>query len=280
MSADVFLPSNKEPRFYGVAEGDPVEFNGPGDAEWAAHIVQERHEYEALFRPALPGQLRGEGSTDYLYRSHMVAPRLRADAPLCRLIVMLRDPRERAYSNWLHHLRDGREVSDFADALAEENSRIAAGWAWWWYYLRRGLYGQQLVPYFECFPRDQILVLRYEELLHSPQAVLDRVREFLGIRKVRHASVGKPVNQSVIPRSRLHYLVRRRVLSQGSVAGIVRRSRLPKQVKSHVRRWVDAATLHQPPMSNEAKRNLTTFFASDLAELSHLTGIDVSLWQD
>ena len=96
--------------------------------------------------------------------------------------MVLRDPVERAHSNWTHLWSAGLEpVGDFVRACAEEERRIAAGWASFWHYIGLGRYGEQLEYLFTLFPREQVLVLRYRRLVDEPAQTLDRICGFLGV---------------------------------------------------------------------------------------------------
>jgi hypothetical protein len=102
--------------------------------------------------------------------------------PKARLIAMLRDPVDRAHSNWAHLWSAGLEpIGDPVAACAAEPRRIAAGWAAFWRYIDLGRYGEQLQHLYGLFPRDQVLVLRYRQLLEEPAATLDRICAFLGV---------------------------------------------------------------------------------------------------
>ncbi len=79
--------------------------------------------------------------------------RIRAAIPDARLIVVLRDPVERAHSNWTHLWSAGLEpIGDLVRACAEEERRIKAGWAPFWHYRGLGRYGEQLEHLFPCSP--------------------------------------------------------------------------------------------------------------------------------
>ncbi|MDT7575434.1 MAG: hypothetical protein QOH17_1767, partial [Pseudonocardiales bacterium] len=102
--------------------------------------------------------------------------------PDARLVAVLRDPVERAHSNWAH-LRGAQlePESDFLTALEREDDRIAAGWAHFWHYAALGRYGGQLEDLFTRFPREQILLVRYRDLHDDPGSTVDRVCRFLGV---------------------------------------------------------------------------------------------------
>ena len=95
---------------------------------------------------------------------------------------MLRDPVDRAYSNWMHLWMDGLEPrADVVEAVRHEQKRIDNGWAPFWHYQSLGMYGRQVKDLFDHFPREQVLLLRYKQLVDTPDEVLSRVFAFLGV---------------------------------------------------------------------------------------------------
>ena len=176
----LYLSAIKEPKFF-LSDGPPPTRGGPGDALTFREHVWRRADYEALFASAPAGTLRGESTPLYLY-DRAAMRRIRDTLPAARLIVILRDPVERAHSNWTHLWSAGLEpVSDFVRACGEEQRRIAAGWASFWHYIGLGRYGEQLAYLFTLFPREQVLVLRYRRLVDEPAPTLDRICAFLGV---------------------------------------------------------------------------------------------------
>jgi hypothetical protein len=176
----LFLSPVKEPKFF-LTDGPPPTRGGPGDALTYREHVWQRGRYEALFDSAPPGARRGEATPFYLYDAGAMR-RIHALIPDVKLIVIIRDPVERAHSNWTHLWSAGLEpVGDFIQACAEEERRIAAGWAPFWHYTGLGRYGEQLARAFQLFPREQLLVLRYRLLIDAPGAALDRICTFLGV---------------------------------------------------------------------------------------------------
>ncbi|WP_327008966.1 sulfotransferase domain-containing protein [Dactylosporangium sp. NBC_01737] len=176
----LFLPEVKEPKFF-LSDGPPPDRGGPGDRQTYQEHVWRREEYEALFDPAPPGTLRGEATPFYLYdlESHK---RIRRLVPAVRIVLLLRDPVDRAHSNWSHLWGAGLEPeADFEKAVALEPARTAAGWADFWHYTALGRYGSQLRHLLQYFPREQILLLRYRDLRDDPAGTVDRVCAFLGV---------------------------------------------------------------------------------------------------
>ena len=128
---DLYLSAVKEPKFF-LTDGPPPAQGGPGDAKTYREHVWRRADYERLFAPAPAGARTGESTPFYLY-SGAAQRRIRALIPHARLIVVLRDPVERAHSNWTHLWSAGLDpIGDFPAACAAEDRRVAAGWAPFW----------------------------------------------------------------------------------------------------------------------------------------------------
>jgi hypothetical protein len=128
----LYMSAVKEPKFF-LSDGPPPTKGGPGDALTYREHIWRRPDYEALFDQAPAGTLRGESTPLYLY-DRAALRRIRAALPDAKLIVIVRDPVERAHSNWTHLWSAGLEpVGDFVRACAEEERRIAAGWASFWH---------------------------------------------------------------------------------------------------------------------------------------------------
>jgi len=144
-------------------------------------------EYYSLtwFANVAEDKVCGEKSTNYL-ESGAAAERIFKHLPGAKLVFILRDPVERAYSNYLWSRMNGYESEDFATALNLEDEReqkltsklrFARPHA----HFSRGLYADLLAPYFRLFPARQILCLRYEDVLAKTKEHLERIHRFLGV---------------------------------------------------------------------------------------------------
>lgn len=178
---ELFLSDPKEPKFFLTDGPPPTSGGGPGDIPtWGEHVWR-RADYEALFDKAPDGALCGESTVFYLYDAD-ARRRIRDLLPGARLVAVLRDPVERAHSNW-SHLRDAglEPEADFVTALEREPERIAAGWAHFWHYTAQGRYGEQIADLDTLFPPEQVLLLRYRDLRDDPAGTADAVCRFLAV---------------------------------------------------------------------------------------------------
>jgi hypothetical protein len=163
-----------------------------GEAWYRSHFPSARRRAALERRHGGPSRV---GEAAPLYMFHPLAPgRVGALMPDAKLIVLLRDPVERAYSHWKERRTEGREPLDFAAALARESERIAGererliaeptyvSESYDWYtYRARGRYLEHLDPWLDHFDRAQLLVLPSEELYRHPGATYARVLDFLGL---------------------------------------------------------------------------------------------------
>ncbi|OYT33099.1 sulfotransferase [Archaeoglobales archaeon ex4484_92] len=125
----------------------------------------------------------GEASPLYMYLEE-VPERIHETLPDAKLIFILRNPVDRAYSHYWHEIRLGYEWLPFEEAIKKEKERLAAGTIFdkqHCSYLDRGKYIKQLKRYRKYFSKDQMLILISEELKNKPENVLKRVFEFLDV---------------------------------------------------------------------------------------------------
>lgn len=155
--------------------------------------------YASFFAAALPGQRCGECTPYYFF--HPAAPRrIQALLPSARLIVLLRDPVERALSGYFHSLRLGLERLPIDEAFARERVRLSGTDELLlrphgvslahqsFSYVARSRYEEQLARYLEVFDRSQLLLVRSEDLFATPAVVWPRILRFLDLPEVPLAS--------------------------------------------------------------------------------------------
>ncbi len=267
---EIFMSPRKEP-WFAAFTGDPGPWRGPGDAQ----PVRAWSEYEALFAGARGQQAIGEASTLYLWADE--APgRIRESLPDVRLIAILRNPVDRAYSNFLEHVQEGREQElDFARALALESERRRRGWAPSWSYADLGHYAAQLERYFAVFPRERILVLLYEDLKADRAALFSRIFSFLGVDAgFEPALPPRTTENSGIPKNRWVHgmLVRPNPLRNAL------RSLLTAAQRRSLRAWILHRTLRRPHLDPELRTSLAAAFRDDIQQTQALLGRDLSSW--
>jgi len=174
----LFLPDRKEVHYFSLhyAHGWP----------W----------YEQHFYRGLDAGLKCGEITPYYLFHPMAAERIAADLPAARLIILLRDPVERAISQYFHSVRLGFEPLSLREAVDHEPERLAGAEAVLasadgrhlahqeQSYLSRSHYPEQLARYRDRFSPNQILVLRSEDLFEQPEACWHQLLRFLELRQI------------------------------------------------------------------------------------------------
>jgi len=155
------------------------------------HYARGTRWYRGQF-PLRRRPLVGEASPSYVF--HPLAPaRVASLVPNARLIVLVRNPVDRAYSHYQHEVALGREPLSFEDALEREDERLRGeaermladpsyfSREWWDHtYVARGRYAEQLERWLQLFPRERLLVVPTDDLAAEPAKTYARVLDFLG----------------------------------------------------------------------------------------------------
>lgn len=277
---DLYLSPVKEPKFY-LTDGRPPprsRHRGPGDAHSSQEWVWRRDRYLRLFADAPPSALRGESTPFYLH-DRAAQRRLVADVPQVKVVVVVRDPVDRALSNWVHLRADGLEPeADFLRAVGLEDERAAAGWAPFWRYRDLGRYGEQLRDLRTLLPAEQVLVLRYRDVVSHPATTLDRVAGFLGVATgLAHAVPPDNVKPYVPDTARYRALSRATRL--GAAAGALLPPRVWRAASRPLLAALHAGRAPRPTLPVEVRRTVLEPLLPDIALLEELTGESFDDWR-
>ncbi|WP_051684047.1 sulfotransferase [Blastococcus sp. URHD0036] len=276
----LYLSPVKEPKYY-MTDGRPPPRSGqrgPGDAHSAQEWIWRRPEYLALFAGAPAGAVAGESTPFYLY-DRAAQARLAADVPGVRVVAVVRDPVDRAYSNWVHLRADGLEPeADFLTAVRAEEERIAAGWAPFWHYRGLSRYGEQLRDLHTHLPREQVLLLRYRQLVDTPRETLDRVSRFLGVAEgVAHVVAPENVKPHVADTARYRALAR--VARAGAALGASVPPQVWRQASRPLLSALHAGRTPRPTLPVEVRREVLAPLLADVALLEEVTGESFADWR-
>ena len=269
----IFMSPIKEPRFFALA-GHPMDFRGPNDERIRDTSTTTLVAYQELFDGVRDEVAIGEASTIYL-DSEATPAAIERGLPDVKLIAVLRDPAERAYSAFLHLRSDGSEPeSDFEAALRDEPRRVAAHWFHYWRYRERGFYHRHLKRYVDRFGPRRIRVYLYEDLERDSLAVLSDIFRFLGVDPSFRPDVTKRYNVSGEPRSPQwrNLLTRRRPVKQAL------KRVLPERWGHGVIDWLQLRPRPRPPLPPETRARLVAGYREDIRQLEDLIGRDLSAW--
>lgn len=275
---DVFVSKPKEPRFFAYAGRTP-DFRGPRDSRLVC--LHEQNDYERLFDETGDAKAIGEASTWYLTSSEAPA-NIKRLAPEARLIAVLRNPVERAFSHWMHLMREQIEpIDDFQAACAAEPGRIAANWSPHWHYVRQSRYFEGLKRYFDLFDRRQIGVFLYEDFQADPHRVVDDICELLGVTSGLDFDAGERLNVGGLPRVKWLQRYLDNSLWGGEDPFRLAKKLVPTAAKRAVKQRLTEANLTKPiDLTDEARAELLDMLRPDIDKLETLIGRDLSAWKD
>lgn len=249
---DVFVPSQKEIYFF---DRDHLFRRG---ADW----------YASLFAEAGAKKAIGEATPTYM--SSPAAPeRMASIVPHARLVAILRNPIDRAYSHYLHARLYGMERATFPEAVARE--RRAPDGSEWLFYLPLSRYLPQLERLVKHFPREQLLVLILDDLERDPVQVFKTLCGHLGIDETTiPGNVGEVTNTY-------------RELRLKPLADLIFGSRvwkrIPKKIQPPIARMFIREGREHEPMDPSTRAELADYFAADNAALADWLGRDLSMWR-
>lgn len=261
---DVFMPEWKEPSFF---------------ADNAVGGIQDLVEYKALFNAA-PEQCvaTGEASVAYLYDKNAalkIKDTLGGDT---KIIVLLRNPIDMAYSLWGHMKRVGAEDNSFDVGIKNADQYVAAShggrfkneWLGNFLYLQRALYTQQLKAYYDVLDANNIHVFIYEEFFADTEASVNSVFDLLNVsndcdicleKKNVSGSVRSGAVQGFLRNPSFVKNILKAIVPSGVLAG------LKKRVSefNRVQKALD-------PMSAELRKELEGYFNDDVRALEQMLG--------
>ncbi len=264
---DVFLPGQKELHYFSHAHMTRNS-SGPGDAHVLRSACATRAEYEAFFTGAQDARAVGEVSPSYLYYAD-AADALRAELGEIRIVVVVRDPIEKAYSQYMHLVRDNREPLSFRDALEAEQQRTHSGWAALWRYAGSSLYMPGIERYRSTFGAERVKVIVQDDLRADPATALAELFAFVGVDPAFEPDTGRTYHRSGAPKSKLLA----NVISRPGPLASVARAVLPDGLRTKVRSFLqNANTGEKGEMDAASRALLRERFTDDVAALEQLLG--------
>jgi hypothetical protein len=264
-------PTIKESNFF--IEPKHVLGAGPrffGDQSFG----QTESAYMSLFENSNPQIHRaiGEVCTTYLHFSENAIPRIKHYLGDPKIIIFLRNPIERAYSHYMHNVRDGDEAYDFSEALRLEDVRKAQN-LWLSFRLKElGKYSRDVENYLHNFTA--VKVIFYEDMRADMQSTLDEVCEFLEVDRLKF-DVSRRFNQSGVPKSKAMHSFAHGTSHLGRVfLGCLRRL-IGEKRTSRFGAMIDSFNLKTEEMCAQDRAMLEAYYYDEINRLSMLLGVDL-----
>jgi hypothetical protein len=267
----VFMSPIKETHFFSFAG---QEFAMTTIKGYKQRKVDSLDEYKSLFQDVSDEIAIGEVSPSYLYTPSS-PERIKQSVPNAKLIAILRNPVDRAYSNYLRCVRNDQEpITDFAEALRQEPIRIQNNWSPKWFYKSKGFYYEQLKRYFEVFDKNQIQIYLYEDLCDSPSNLMQNLFEFLDVDSTFVPNISEKKNVSYIPKNRLLQKFLKKTNIIKSIVKPLLSEKLRHRAVTNLKIWNQSKPLLLP----DIRKQLTQEYREDILKLQDLLQKDLSHW--
>lgn len=276
----VFTPREKEPMFLSVYGRGwvPIDIR---TGKPAAFVVDDLDAYLRLFRSARDGQLIGEASTWYLYFHQETIRNIRAlygeNARDLKIIILLRNPVETAWSHYQLKRRNGEEDLPFERALDPDTvrERLEKHYAPSFDYIGFGRYFQQVKSYLGDFPH--VRALLFEDLIKDLARAEKETCGFLGLEFRPAPNPAPKLNVSGAPRNRLLGMAGD-FLYKPRTAKSLLKPLVPFRLRADIKNRMSARIFRPVRLEADLRNKLTDTFRDDILALSRLIGTDLGRW--
>lgn len=248
--------------------------NHPLPERHIAHI-DNQSQYLELFREVKNEVAIGELSTGYLYSSR-AAENLFKFNPDARVVMVLRQPVERAYSHYLMNIRDMWDYDPgFINALERDFNSSEKGWGKSHLYVELGLYFEQVSRYLKSFPESHIKIFLYEDFKNDPAGLIKELCAFLGVGAATLSAEDFTTHKNVaeLPRFKI----------SGPYIPLFNAFRkyigmhLPDKIKTRIRKMI-LSKKNVPKLQQEEFEQAMKYFSDDIQKLSVLIKRDLRKW--
>ncbi len=270
---DIFFPVVKEPHYFSYQEKWEYS-NGPTDKERIKHSTSNLKDYLDLFKNAQNCAFLGDGSTTYL-DSAQAPHSIRDFAPKAKIVVILRNPVDRAFASFLHLRREGVEkCSKFEEALELENYRINKKYSVLWHYTQRQFTSEKLENYYKVFSRAQIKVFEYESWKEDNLGTLKSIFAFLEIEPMVPIDITKKQNVGAAPRVD----ALQQFFTTESVLKNISKYLLPQLLRKKIRSTIQRINFHKPLLNEQTRERLLALYVDDIKKTQDIAQINLSHW--
>ena len=274
LQTGISLPRRKETNYFSFGLLGRPNYSGPLDessvniptiTSFEEYIDDFEFEHGSVIGEICPSYALDEAAAN-IYRHN----------PDAKIIILLREPVGRAYSNYQHMVRDGREQESFEDALAQENDRLAQGWEWFWGLKRNSLYFEMVKRYTDLFGNEKVKVLFFEAFVKEQKRHVEEVMDFIGLDPATARFEEIDSNKSGVVSGKWRFL-HKALLSQGFVNSTLRIV-IPPPVRKKLGAMFKSVSTVKGNVSAETRESLAREFSDDLSRLNKLIDGRVSHW--
>ncbi|MDM8553363.1 sulfotransferase [Desulfococcaceae bacterium HSG7] len=278
---EIFMSPIKEP-YYFVAEYHRRKIEAGGIISQSEQTAANRILNSGKYRTSKAYQTLFEGAESYTYigeGSHylhhpLTAKLIHEHNPVSKVIISLRNPIDRIYSEYLLYLRDGKIDVSFSEFIKsrivwnEENN------TWQALRLNKGFYSTLVPPWLRYFGKDNVKIFIFEDIVRNPIQFCHQLYSWLGINSSFQATPvhaqrsGKPVSNKLMA-----------VINSDSRIRSFAKTAIPQLLRIKIRDWFYKIFLKKENMDRQTREILETIYREDINQLEHLISRDLSAWK-
>lgn len=230
--------------------------------------------YGNLFQDVTDEKAIGEVSPNYLFHYQASIERIVRYVPDAQLIAILRNPAERAYSDYLMHIRDAiGNPTSLSEQLKYKADKS--------YTLLKGLYYQRLQHFYAQFNRERIKICLYEDLCEKPVEFMQDMYKFIGVDESFCPDMSKKAQVAQVPKNKLVNKVLRQKNPVRTLVATGLRTILPESARQKLRSTLinlNSSDKSQAPLSLAERKQLVEYYREDILKLQDLIDRDLSSW--
>lgn len=271
---EVYMSPVKEPRFI-TAQFMKFPLTGIKSDKIEKNIVKNFDEYKKLFENVNSEKAIGEASNDNLYFYEEAIKCIKKYLGNVKIIIILRNPIDRAFSAYQMFLRSSREYLSFEDALRAEDGRKNKNLPFGWYYKSAGLYYRQVKAYLQNFTH--VKVYFYDDLKDEILGLIKDMYEFLGVDKSFTPNISFKYNIGGVPKNKLIKIILISYRLKTAIKKILKFF-LGEEKTLQLIESLRTRGLKKQSMKPETREYLKNFYREDIMQLQDLIKKDLSHW--
>ncbi len=260
---EIEMSSQKEPDYF---SDEALKRQG---MYYGKNRIDNLEKYHGLFTNK-DVKLRGEASVSYLFYDD-VPQKIKEYNSKAKIIIMLRNPIDRAFSHYLMDYRLGL-VSDSFDSIIKKKLKHKNANLFFQQYIKLSEYSQQVSRYLEVFDKEKIMFIDYEDFKNDVSAVVDKAYLFLGVNNDFQPNLKKKHNTYTMPKNSIIRFIYSFVSFRKFLTNIV-----PKSIVKWIRNLLFKSD-KKPALSNDTRKFLASYFKDDVEKLSALLNKNFSKW--
>ena len=263
---DIFFPPIKEPRYFISDSVLKISRNDPLSYFIKNNSVLSSEEFYKMYED-VKCKILGDASIQYMYHFFESIPKIKKELGHPRIIIFLRNPVERAISNWKYTVAD---QDDFSESLKKSETRVLNNYSSFWNYFDQGLYYKQVRAFLKNF--DNVKVIIVEKYLNNDQKIIDEICSFLCVKKL------KINDRTKVNSNKSFNLLAKNKLFKFFFKSRKFRSFLKKE--NFLSRYLSKCITREKKVDLETKRQMMKKYKEDILKLENLLDTDLSIWYD